>query len=156
MPSCEMIGGPMSLYDRYEKTEIEQRCPGCFGIFFLPPDTYRCPWCRCRLGRTGRSAAQAKLQVVTGRLRSIVERDGWDCWLCSQTVDPYDGGIHRASADHVIPQSEGGANFLWNVRLAHQSCNAYRARAKTIPFAPFDNSAAADRERRDTHDHRLL
>lgn len=120
-------------------------CRECESVYF----TRACPWCFRRKAHTKHpEAAQKKLAALTKRLRKLVERDGWDCWLCEWPVNPFTLEEHRASADHVIPKAQGGSNDLENLRLAHASCNEYRGGSKIHPFAPFDRSPAADQKRR--------
>lgn len=124
-------------------------CKNCGSVFFTHEN--RCPWCFRDDALTPaerRPHVRRKLRDMGLRLKRLTTRDGWDCWLCGQPVDPYDLGLHRASADHVLPKCMGGTWALDNLRLAHQSCNGYRAGTKCAPFAPFDNSAAADMARR--------
>lgn len=52
-------------------------------------------------------------------LRSeIAERDGWECYLCGEGIEPDDLNI-----DHVKPLSLGGDDAPWNVAAAHAACN---------------------------------
>jgi len=49
----------------------------------------------------------------------IYERDGWQCGICQQHVEPAD-----ATLDHIIPLSRGGPHTRANVQLAHRRCNS--------------------------------
>lgn len=60
--------------------------------------------------------------------RSLVtalrERDGDDCWLCQSPMHfVYGNKDDRATIDHVMPRSKGGADTSDNLRLAHWRCN---------------------------------
>lgn len=125
-------------------------CRSCETVYLDAKGYPYCPWCYRDLEHEVHPPhIQKKLLKLTRRLRSITNRDGWDCWLCHHKVDPYELGPHRATADHVIPRSWGGSNRLTNLLLAHGSCNEYRSGAKITPFAPFDNRWVADHERRE-------
>lgn len=60
----------------------------------------------------------------------IYIRDGWQCQLCGDSVDPNLDVNHRMSAtlDHIIPQSLSPEpdHSPSNLRLAHRSCNSKR------------------------------
>jgi len=58
-------------------------------------------------------------------LSEIAERDGWQCSLCRQPVDPLVKwpDAKSPSLDHRIPLSRGGAHDPSNVDLAHLGCN---------------------------------
>lgn len=125
-------------------------CKNCGSVFFTKENI--CPWCYRDLGQAESfysPALRKKLHKITGRLRRVVERDGWTCWLCKEGVEPFDLGVHRASVDHVLPRSMGGGDELSNLKLAHASCNEYRSGSKTVPYAPFDNRWVADHIRRE-------
>ena len=77
------------------------------------------------------------------RLIRIGTRDNWICQLCHMPVTPVtsqtmtNNDIHRASVDHIIPVRMGGSDDYNNLRLAHQSCNAYRDHQNNRPFAEY-------------------
>lgn len=57
--------------------------------------------------------------------RTVFERDGWMCGICSGPVDaslawpdPY-----SPSLDHVVPLARGGHHTYQNTQLAHLRCN---------------------------------
>lgn len=62
------------------------------------------------------------------RLRTIAERDGFTCHLCSALVDMTLSGKDSMgpTADHVLPVAKGGSDHPDNVRLAHRRCNVRR------------------------------
>jgi 5-methylcytosine-specific restriction endonuclease McrA len=51
----------------------------------------------------------------------VGRRDKWRCHICHRKVERKD-----ASVDHLIPVSLGGETEIWNVALAHLSCNSQR------------------------------
>lgn len=57
---------------------------------------------------------------------AIFERDGWECQLCHQPVDPQLRwpNPRAASIDHRIPITAGGPDVPANVQLAHSGCNS--------------------------------
>ncbi|MFD5509012.1 HNH endonuclease [Streptomyces sp. NPDC127051] len=59
-------------------------------------------------------------------LAAIAERDGWQCSLCRQPVDPAVAWPDSLSPslDHRVPLSKGGAHDPSNVYLAHLGCNS--------------------------------
>jgi hypothetical protein len=58
----------------------------------------------------------------------IFRRDGWKCQICLKRVDETLRSPHpkSASADHIIPRSQGGLDLRENVRLACRACNSSR------------------------------
>jgi hypothetical protein len=68
------------------------------------------------------------------RIHEVAERDGWDCHLCREPIDPDLHAVSEhavqhpmeATLDHVIPRSEGGTRNIENLRLAHRCCNMQR------------------------------
>lgn len=56
------------------------------------------------------------------RIALLAERDGPDCFLCSNPFKTEDA----ITFDHWIPQSKGGTWELKNLRLAHKRCNAIK------------------------------
>lgn len=69
-----------------------------------------------------------------GKLRQVVERDGWECWLCGQPIrqgiDPHHD--EAVSLDHVVPLSEGGNHAVENLRPAHRWCNSRRGNRRAL------------------------
>jgi 5-methylcytosine-specific restriction endonuclease McrA len=62
------------------------------------------------------------------KLRQLIDRDGWVCWVCRDPIDseapPNDPG--QVSIDHVLPRRLGGRHGLSNLKLAHKLCNERR------------------------------
>lgn len=48
--------------------------------------------------------------------QAVFERDGWKCRYCGSTEQPF-------HADHVYPESRGGATIIENLVTACQACN---------------------------------
>jgi 5-methylcytosine-specific restriction endonuclease McrA len=88
-------------------------------------ETYRASRRRSRL----RSGAEQRLFTA----QAIYERDGWLCHLCGEPIDrEATDNRYRATLDHLIPVSQGGADVPWNVRAAHQACNSRRRDGGTV------------------------
>lgn len=60
----------------------------------------------------------------------IIDRDGYNCYLCSKPIDL--SGSHIVGRpgwelyphiEHVVPLSRGGTDTLDNVKIAHAKCN---------------------------------
>jgi hypothetical protein len=87
------------------------------------------PWNDRRRQDAQRRRAQ-KLGTQTERIdnRSVYERDGWRCGICTESVNPlaaYPDPM-SASLDHIQPLSLQGTHTYDNVRLAHLRCNIRR------------------------------
>ena len=88
------------------------------------------PRCSDNHHRAQRRGARGEFSISPTVRLSIYERDGWDCQLCGEPVDPSLGPSHPwgATLDHIECQS-------WtlvpdhspsNLRLAHRMCNSVR------------------------------
>jgi hypothetical protein len=74
-------------------------------------------------------------------IRRISERDGYLCFICKE---PF-GKKEKPTIDHWIPISKGGKWDISNLRLAHRSCNFWKAdrvplKDGTIPEKPEKSS----------------
>lgn len=56
--------------------------------------------------------------------REVFERDGWRCGICGLQILPDAVGREKATIDHIVPISRGGADSWDNVQAAHFSCNS--------------------------------
>ena len=58
----------------------------------------------------------------------IRARDGDNCIHCGKpcNFDAPEYSPDRASVEHIIPKARGGVNQLFNLALAHASCNQRR------------------------------
>ena len=88
------------------------------------------PQCARSHHKAQRRARRGQFSVSPTVRLSIYERDGWDCQLCGEPVNPGLGPSHPwgATLDHIECQS-------WtlvpdhspsNLRLAHRMCNSVR------------------------------
>lgn len=61
------------------------------------------------------------------RKAARLKRQGGDCWICKQPIDPTLDWRHPMAftADHVQPLSQGG-DLYGETRPAHRSCNSSR------------------------------
>ena len=57
------------------------------------------------------------------RIGHLIDKYGNLCYLCGEAF--YD--MKQISVDHVVPLSEGGADEITNLRLAHVLCNNRKA-----------------------------
>lgn len=62
----------------------------------------------------------------------VFARDGGYCQLCGLPIVPDAEQIWHGSLDHIIPQSAGGPDEVWNLRLVHVICNAIRQNDETM------------------------
>lgn len=80
----------------------------------------------------GRKCRPSQLRGGSVNRRAWVERlgkrDGWNCHLCGQPVDPseYWPNSRAGSVDHIVPVSLGGDDAGTNLALAHLGCNTGR------------------------------
>lgn len=74
-------------------------------------------------GRHSRRARMKGARVEVVSMDVLYARDGGICQICKRPV-----AREKASMDHIIPIVDGGAHALWNVQLAHLTCNLRRNR----------------------------
>ena len=62
-----------------------------------------------------------------GRI-GVMERDGWVCHICGESIGKELEFPHRlyGTLDHVVPLSKGGLHCLDNVKAAHWICNSLK------------------------------
>jgi len=77
-----------------------------------PPGLRHCP------GHTPRGNDTYAYQQASRHIRATATH----CWLCHEPFTPDD----PATADHIIPRSQGGTDAMDNLRAAHLSCNSRR------------------------------
>lgn len=77
----------------------------------------------CRYNRPGYN-----IRISRADRLAIYERDDWTCGICREPVDQNapPNSTWDATLDHVVPRSQGGADDLDNLRLAHRWCNSVR------------------------------
>lgn len=58
----------------------------------------------------------------------IVARDGQNCHVCTGVINLTLSPTHDygPTIDHVLPIRNGGTSDLWNLKLAHKTCNDQR------------------------------
>jgi 5-methylcytosine-specific restriction endonuclease McrA len=88
----------------------------------------------CFAERTCSSDCQRKHVRNKDRLKAqrrrlaIYQRDHGRCQLCHKPVDLDETVVgRRATLDHIVPRSAGGANTTDNLQLAHEKCNTIKA-----------------------------
>ena len=62
-----------------------------------------------------------------GRIE-VLERDGWVCHICGESIGKELEFPHRlyGTLDHVVPLNKGGLHCLDNVKAAHWICNSLK------------------------------
>lgn len=104
-------------------------CAWCERTFVHNQPAVR--FCGARCSRSYHKARRGRRFVVsTTRRRRLYERDGWQCQLCLDPVDP-DLPVSdpwSATLDHIEPQSHAliPDHSDSNLRLAHRWCNSVR------------------------------
>jgi predicted RNA-binding Zn-ribbon protein involved in translation (DUF1610 family) len=114
---------------------LQPSCPTCGSSAILPakpepfvvydppdPTPLPPPHCRDRLRPRG-------LRRNSDLVPLIAARDGWECHICGEPIDPAVNPNSRVGAtiDHLMPLSEGGSRWRRsNMRLAHRGCNNAR------------------------------
>jgi 5-methylcytosine-specific restriction endonuclease McrA len=101
----------------FQGTARRSLCDQCRG------DRRRDHYRRKNRSRLGYSKAIAAFPMA-----KLGARDGWQCWLCSESVDAALKDRHpmMPSYDHVMPTSLGGSDEPENLKLAHLVCNIRR------------------------------
>lgn len=58
----------------------------------------------------------------------VLERDGWVCHICGESISKDVEFPHRlyGTLDHVVPLSKGGLHCFDNVKAAHWICNSLK------------------------------
>lgn len=65
-------------------------------------------------------------------LLDVILRDGLYCHICGletqpvNTIKQYGRSQLAPTADHFVPRSHGGGEFIENIRVAHKYCNEFR------------------------------
>lgn len=62
------------------------------------------------------------------RLALVMARDGAECVWCRRTLG-LDGGLVRATTEHLVPRIKGGPSWLENELVACARCNRQRGHA---------------------------
>ncbi len=88
-------------------------------------------WWRVKLHRERRKSVNKKIYRLLRKLTWKVSKDFWTtqraetyvacngiCWLCGYRVS-----VDKFSIDHIVPQSLGGSDELYNLRLVHGRCH---------------------------------
>ncbi|MGF2208968.1 HNH endonuclease [Streptomyces albidoflavus] len=104
----------------------------------------RAKWHSQRMGPyvQARRAAKAGVTADSFTASEIFERDGFVCWICGTEAlaDVPKNHPQRATLEHVVPLSRGGAHTRANVRCAHLLCNL-RKGGKVLPDQPPESSS---------------
>lgn len=78
-----------------------------------------------KLYKQQRRARVLNLPAEPVRADVVYQRDGWNCGICTEPVNPDLRYPHplSASLDHVVPLSRGGHHTYANTQTAHLACN---------------------------------
>jgi hypothetical protein len=74
----------------------------------------------------------------------ILERDGWQCYICGQDINPtLKSGSASLAFDHVIPlipraNEPQGTHTAKNIKPVHKLCNSRKANRSLNTLTPFD------------------
>ena len=95
--------------------------------------------CRCNDGRVTEPQYRGRRWAVVRA--HVLERDGWVCQVCFESIDRYarPRTSRAAVVDHIRPCSDGGDWYdPTNLRAAHHACNTVRAnRGRSPQRAPY-------------------
>lgn len=131
---CRRSAKAAALRERYDPRRDERTCIQCGAAFVNPGQGwYRCCSANCSKARE-RDRYRAKTYrrrtrtVGTYTLAEVAARSGSRCHLCRKPVDLSLSGMvpMGPTVDHLVPLSQGGADELTNVALAHRRCNVSR------------------------------
>lgn len=109
-------------------------CKGCSIEFIAGAGTNRMYYCSLQCTkRTTRAARKARIRSVTVipfDPISVLERDGWHCYICGVDTPKILRGTYEANApelDHVVALANGGAHSTDNTACACRRCNNMKA-----------------------------
>ena len=74
----------------------------------------RLPWSGTPKTKRGTKNARKR----RGLLRSLAERDGWECLYCGQPLS-----AETATIEHIVPLCGAGQDSIFNMALACSECN---------------------------------
>ena len=94
---------------------------------------YSIEWGRLNPGKRSARAHRYRARKLAafvedvGRIE-VLERDGWVCHICGESIGKELEFPHRlyGTLDHVIPLNKGGLHCLDNVKAAHWICNSLK------------------------------
>ena len=141
----------------YRRATVERVCPGCgepFGARVDALNEGKGVYCsrRCRTLFESGVDTDAPDYVKPNRFRvsesfrvSILERDGYVCWLCGEATRPdvESQDDKYPTLDHVVPRSRGGSDDPSNLRCAHRLCNSLRGAPEVTCEVAVGNSQMA-------------
>lgn len=95
----------------------------------LPPETRHCRLSRAKffIGDGRPRPKRSSDSIYMDRERLAEAQDGL-CGICGHELPEV---LHRATIDHVIPYSRGGADEMGNFLAVHRECNI--AKSSDIP-----------------------
>ncbi len=109
---------------------VEGPCPECGVRFMRDRHRQRTDYCTHACSHRVRQRARRALVATGGGGRihtaEIAARDGWDCGICGDAVDPSIPWPELLSPalDHIVPLVRGGRHEATNLQIAHLVCNS--------------------------------
>lgn len=147
-PRCRLpVGHPARQCQPAPRLFVAGVCAQCHAPFVCASTTGLANFCSATCARRwhrtlDRHRRRLKMKSTPSEpgtsWRAVMRRDGDECYLCGDAVDPTDyttsddvwsAGITYPSLDHVIPLSRGGEHTMANAKLAHILCNAWKSDA---------------------------
>lgn len=128
MPSkCSVIGCDA-------KPVAKDVCMRCYRAMQRKAGT---PWAREGSKSYKARASRHGVPYEPVNRQRVFKRDGWQCGICHEAVDPELGYPHPGSVslDHIVPMSKGGPHTYENTQCSHLRCNLIK-RDKIIDGTP--------------------
>lgn len=124
------------------------KCPRCFRWMrpldnrgLLPNHIDRkthelCPRSGDQVAPSGKVAKPPRMGRASSspRHRLVIARDGYQCAYCPAMHDERGKVVERLTLDHVIPQSQGGADAPWNLVACCAPCNQLRRDTEIVEW----------------------
>lgn len=114
---------------------VTVQCAGC-GIDFIRgggvnrKKLYCSIDCHRRTVRATKKAHKRSVTVETFNPIAVLERDGWQCYLCGVSTPRELRGTYNDNApelEHIIALANGGAHSVANTACACRKCNGLKA-----------------------------
>lgn len=73
------------------------------------------------------------------KLKTLVERDGWECHYCHSPLGWGSPVVRWPQTDHVIPKSRGGSNRIDNLVPTCSPCNLQKGAKTPLQWLGVEN-----------------